>query len=165
MLSERDKPTEGYLFLSNKGQRLTTRFINEAMKTLAERTFGEEKAKEFQTKALRGFYNSALLRANIQPQELKDVMMGHGRKGARSHYPYDEFTIREAYSLAFEHLTINGTQVREDIQKFREQTNKIIAEQQRQITALRDFMKPDNLRKVFEEILDEYAKEQKKKQQ
>jgi integrase len=122
MLSEIGNPTEGYIFTSQtkgKGEQISTRTINEAMKSLAEKTFGKEKAKQFKTKALRSFYNSALLRANIQPQELKDVMMGHGRKGARKAYDYDEYTIKEAYKLAFEHLSANGVQSREDLAQLR----------------------------------------------
>ena len=42
-------------------------------------------------------------------------MMGHSRAGARSHYDYDEYTIKEAYTKAFEHLSINGIQSREDL--------------------------------------------------
>ena len=43
--------------------------------------------------------------------------MGHGRKGARGHYDYDDVTIKEAYGRVFEHLSINGLQVRADIKK------------------------------------------------
>jgi hypothetical protein len=74
------------------------------MKALAEKAFGKEKAEEFETRSLRSFCNSALLRAGIKPQEVKDLMFRHGRKGARSHYDYDETTIREAYQKVFEHL-------------------------------------------------------------
>jgi hypothetical protein len=128
MLQERGNPTEGYLFISTtwgKGSKLETRTINQAMKGLAEKAFGAEKAKEFKTKMLRSFYNSALLRANIQPQEVKDLMFGHGRKGARGHYDYDEFTIREAYKHAFEHLSINGLQTRTDMAKLKEDFEKV----------------------------------------
>jgi len=140
MLSERGSPKEGYLFVSQtkgKGSRIDTRRINEAMKTLAEKTFGKEKAKEFKTKALRSAYNSALLRAKIQPQELKDLMMGHGRKGSRKHYDYDEETIREAYDRAFEHLTVNGIQTREDMKKLQEQIKQDKAELASAIAELR----------------------------
>jgi hypothetical protein len=117
MLSEKGNPETGYIFVSqtkHTEEPLDTRRINEAMKTLAERTFGKEKAKEFKTKALRSFYNSALLRSGIR-QEVKDLMMGHSRAGARGHYDYDEYTIKEAYTRAFEHLSINGIQSREDL--------------------------------------------------
>src|SRR3990170_2672780 len=119
MLLERGNPAEGYLFVSTtkgKGDRLEVRTINTAMKGLAEKTFGAEKAKDFKTKALRSFYNSALLRADIKT-EVKDLMMGHARQSARKHYDYDEITIKEAYQRAFEHLSINGLQVRADLRK------------------------------------------------
>ena len=120
MLQERGNPTTGFLFVSQtkgKGEQLEVRSINEAMKALAQKTFSQEKAKEFKTKSLRSFYNSALLRAGVSPQELKDLMFGHGRKGARGHYDYDEMTIREAYGKVFEHVSINGLQVRNDLKK------------------------------------------------
>lgn len=122
LLQERDNPQEGYIFVSTtkeKGSKLTVRAVHEAMRGLVEKTFGEEKATEFKTKSLRSSYNSALLRANIQPQELKDVMMGHKRIGARGHYDYDEITIKEACADAFQFLTINGIQSRKDIEELR----------------------------------------------
>ena len=141
MLSERGNPTTGYLFVSQtkaKGEGMDTRTINESMKSLAERPFGKdsEKSKEFNTKALRSFYNSALLRAHIQPQELKDVMMGHKRQGARSSYNYDEYTIKECYVLAFENLSINGIQSREDLAKLRADTEQLLGKQTTQINEL-----------------------------
>ena len=125
MLQERGNPNEGYLFVSTtkgKDDKLEVRSINTAMKNLAEKAFGADskKAKEFKTRSLRSFYNSALLRANIQPQELKDLLMGHQRRGARKKYDYDDITIREAYQRAFEHLSINGLQTRTDIAKLKE---------------------------------------------
>jgi len=138
MLSERGNPTEGPIFVSQtkgKGERIETRRINESMKALAAKTFGAEKAKQFKTKALRSFYNSALLRADIK-SEVKDLMMGHARLGARGHYDYDAETIREAYTRAFEHLSINGIQSREDLAKLREDMNRTIGKQQRQIEEL-----------------------------
>ena len=117
MLQERQE-TEGYLFTSQtkgKGEQINTRTINEAMKGLAVKTFGETKAEEFQTKNLRQSYNSALLRANIQPQELKDLLMGHARLSARKSYAYDNITIKEAYIKAFEFMTINGIQTKRDL--------------------------------------------------
>jgi integrase len=116
MLQERGNPEAGFLFASTtkgKGDKLEVRTINEAMKGLAERTFGKEKAKDFKTRALRSFYNSALLRADIK-SEVKDLMMGHARQSARKHYDYDETTIREAYQRAFEHLSINAMQTHID---------------------------------------------------
>jgi integrase len=128
LLAERNNPASGYIFTSQtrktQGEPIEVRQINTAMKNLAERTFGKEKAKEFQTKALRSFYNSALLRANIQPQELKDLLMGHGRIGARANYGYDEETIRVAYLSAFAYLSINGIQSREDLSAIKRDMKK-----------------------------------------
>jgi hypothetical protein len=131
MLQERGNPKEGYLFTPTtyvaKGKdepQLEVRSINDAMKNLAIKALGAEKGKEFKTKMLRSFYNSALLRANVQPQEIKDLMFGHGRKGARSHYDYDEATIKENYAKAFEFLSINGLQTRTDIAKLKEDLTK-----------------------------------------
>jgi len=162
MLTERGKPQEGYLFVSQtkaKGERTTTRTINEAMKALAEKSFDKEKAKQFKTKALRAFYNSALLRANIQPQELKDVMIGHGRKGARKHYPYDEHTIAEAYTRAFEHLTINGIQSREDLAQMKQQ----IEEQNKEMETLRSILISVISREKLEELITQKIKGDKEK--
>jgi site-specific recombinase XerD len=47
MLEEKGKPTKGALFISQKGQRLTTRFINDAITLMVEKTYGAERAKEF----------------------------------------------------------------------------------------------------------------------
>lgn len=164
MLAERQNPKEGFLFVSqtkDKGSRIDTRRINEAIKTLAEKTFGKEKAKEFKTKALRSAYNSALLRANIKPQELKDVMMGHGRKGSRKHYDYDSETIKEAYSRAFEHLSINGIQVREDFKQLKTELLETIGKQQHEIETLKKLFEIENLKRLFEQVLDDYTKEHK----
>lgn len=139
MLQERGNPTEGYLFVSTTkglGDKLEVRSINDAMKTLAEKTFGAEKAKEFKTKSLRSFYNSALLRSGIK-QEIKDLLMGHSRAGARKAYDYDEYTIKEAYQKAFEYLSINGIQTRQDIKQLKEDMNEIIGAQQVEISELK----------------------------
>lgn len=145
MLSERGNPKEGYLFVSQtkgKGEQLETRTINEAMKGLADKAG----IQEFQTKALRSFYNSALLRADLK-EECKDLMMGHERQSARKHYDYDEAMIVESYQKAFEYLTINGVQTRQDIVKLKEEFSatkselaQLIAEQQKQIARVGAFL-------------------------
>ncbi|MCW4015476.1 MAG: site-specific integrase [Candidatus Bathyarchaeota archaeon] len=122
LLQEMGNPQEGFIFVSTTiqtGTRLKVRAVHEAIRGLVERAFGEERVQEFKTKSLRSSYNSALLRANIQPQELKDAMMGHKRRGARANYDYDEPTIKESYERTFQFLTINGIQNRKDIQDLR----------------------------------------------
>ena len=159
MLQERDNPEEGYLFVSTtkgKGDKLEVRTIHQAMKSLAVKTFGAEKGKEFKTRALRSFYNSALLRADIK-SEVKDLMMGHARQSARKHYDYDDVTIKEAYQRAFEYLSINGIQTRLDVrrvmdalkgvqntnivfQKALEKKEKEMEELRNQVRALKPFL-------------------------
>jgi len=146
MLRERGSPKEGALFVSQKGQRLTTRFINDAMKKLAQKAYPD---KKFKTKSLRSAYNSALLRANIQPQELKDLLMGHKRAGARSHYAYDKITMLEAYEKAFKHLSINhGKQARKDLEKIQNTIvglSQTIMKQQEEIVKLRTILEQHNI--------------------
>ena len=143
LLAENGYPKRGYIFTSQtrntENKPIEIRRINNAMKNLAKKALGAERAKEFKTKTLRSFYNSALLRANLT-QEIKDLMMGHGRKGARSHYSYDEYTIREAYKTAFDFLTINGIQTRNDITKLREEFDRKTANQDREMEALRSIL-------------------------
>lgn len=139
MLRERGKPKEGALFVSPKNQRLSVRFMNEAIKKLAQKAYPD---KPFKTKSLRSAYNSALLRANIQPQELKDILMGHKRAGARSHYAYDRITILEAYEKAFKYLSINhGTQARKDLERIENSLiglSETVVKQRKHITQLND---------------------------
>lgn len=136
LLRERNNPTSGYLFTSqtkDKGiEGIEVRRIHEAMKKLAEKSLSKEKAENFKTKMLRSFYNSKLLRADLK-QEVKDLMLGHQRLGARGHYGYDAETIQEAYKRAFEFMSINGMQSREDIAKIKSDLNAIIGNQQVQI--------------------------------
>lgn len=117
MLRERGNPTKDALFISQKGKRLDTRFINDTIKTMVAKAYGEEKAKEFKTKSLRDSYNDALLRANLT-QEVKDTLFGHKRSGAKEKYAISPTTVIDAYTQAFKFLTVNhGTQARKDIEK------------------------------------------------
>jgi hypothetical protein len=145
LLSER-KQTQGYIFTSqtvgkekgvNEGLPIETRQINLAMKNLAEKTLGTEKAKEFKTKALRSFYNGALTSLDIT-QETKDIMMGHTRGGARNNYECFEETVKRAYSSIFEQqLSINGLQVKEDINRIKEDFYEKFGKQQEEIEDLK----------------------------
>ena len=104
------------LFISQKGERLTVRFINDAIKGMVEKTYGKEESEKFKTKSLRDAYNDALLRANLT-QEVKDTLFGHKREGAREKYAISQSTIIDAYNKAFQFLSINhGTQARKDFE-------------------------------------------------
>ena len=140
MLKERGSPKTGALFVSEKGMRLSPRFINDAMKSLCEKAHGKQLCKEFKTKNLRDSYNDALLRADIK-QELKDVLMGHKRLGARGHYHCSPTTIKETYQKAFKSLSINhGTQTKQALKQVQQSIiglSQTIAKQQDQINELR----------------------------
>src|SRR4030065_2314206 len=117
MLTERKNPTKGALFLSQKGERLTVRFINDTIKGMVEKTYGKEQSEKFKTKSLRDAYNDALLRANLT-QEVKDTLFGHKRQGSREKYAISQATIIDAYNKAFQFLSVNhGTQARKDVEE------------------------------------------------
>src|SRR5450759_374402 len=48
-----DKTGKIPLFISQKGERLSVRFINDAIKTMVEKTSGKKEAEKFKTKRLR----------------------------------------------------------------------------------------------------------------
>lgn len=134
MLRERGAK-KGALFVSEKGQRLTVRFINEAMKNLCSKAY-PERVSEFKTKSLRSSYNDALLQANLT-QETKDTLFGHQRQSARKSYHISKTTVLQAYQKAFKYLSINhGAQSKKDIERI-EQTviglAETITEQQKQL--------------------------------
>ncbi len=113
------------LFISQKGERLTVRFINDAIKEMVEKTYGKEETEKFKTKSLRDAYNDALLRANLT-QEIKDTLFGHKREGAREKYAVGQATIIDAYNKAFQFLSVNhGTQARKDIETMRDQVREM----------------------------------------
>ena len=145
MLKERGNPKEGALFISSKGERLTVRFINTAMKSLFSKAFPE---KHFLTKSLRDSYNSALLRANLT-QEIKDLLFGHKRSGAKSSYSYDVTTILEAYEKAFSCLSINGgTMTRVTIKRMEDTViglSEIIKTQNDEIVKLKTIIEQNGL--------------------
>ncbi|MCJ7634275.1 tyrosine-type recombinase/integrase [Candidatus Bathyarchaeota archaeon] len=164
MLEERSNPTKGALFISQKGERLTTRFINDAIKCMVEKTYGAEQTEKFKTKSLRDAYNDALLRANLT-QEIKDTLFGHKREGAKEKYAISQATIIDAYNKAFQYLTVNhGTQARKDIETMHSEVSKlseIVIAQAQKIANLEATFEPKNLKKLFEQTLSDYAKEHK----
>jgi site-specific recombinase XerD len=159
-----DKNGKTPLFISQKGERLTVRFINDAIKEMVGKTYGEEKSAEFKTKSLRDAYNDALLKANLT-QEIKDTLFGHKREGAREKYAISQDTILDAYDKAFQFLSVNhGTQARKDIETVRDQmrdirdsTDSTVRNLNKMIGGLYDSMDKLNLK------LEEQTKEQNKK--
>jgi len=105
-LQSRGFPKEGYLFETQKNEPMTIRALNDMFKALVESGF-KGRSSEWQTPKLRDAFMNALLKAQVT-QEVKDVMVGHKRLGARENYEITEDTIRESYLNTFRFLTING---------------------------------------------------------
>lgn len=120
-LRKRGYPKKGLLLITRNNTQLSVRYINERLKKLVGQALGEEYGKQFQGSDLRDAYNDALLRADIK-QEIKDLMFGHKREGAKSHYHASETTIREAYEKVFPYLSIDTVRrSREDIVSMKNQ--------------------------------------------
>lgn len=132
---EADKNGKTPLFISQKGKRLDTRFINDTVKAMVTKAYGSEMAEKFKTKSLRDAYNDALLRANLT-QEVKDTLFGHRRSGAKEKYAISQATVIDAYNKAFQFLTVNhGTQARKDIEEMRSEVSglvKVLADVQKE---------------------------------
>jgi site-specific recombinase XerD len=105
-LQSRGFPKEGYIFETQKNEPMTVRALGEMFKALVESGF-KGRSSEWQTRKLRDSFMNALLKAQVT-QEVKDMMVGHKRQGARENYEITEDTIRESYQNAFKFLTING---------------------------------------------------------
>lgn len=103
MLKLRGTPHTGPLFISHKGARMTSRFINEAIKRLAE--YAE--LEDFQTKDLRDFFGDALDHAGVAGK-FKEVMMGRVPWGAEKYYRISKYTIIDGYTKTYQYLRINA---------------------------------------------------------
>lgn len=156
MLKEREYPKNGSLFIgmTKKKEGLKAREINDVMKRIIKRAY-PKRIGEFKTKNLRDSYDSALLAGHLQ-SEIKDLMMGHKRKGARNAYGSPESlepAINEAYKRIWKFLAINGfgstshklDELKAYITKKLEHQDFIIEQQQTTIQtlqqALRDILK------------------------
>jgi len=129
MLQSRGYPRKGALFVSVHNKPLSTRDVNNIMKSIVEKAL-DGKVREWKTKNLRDSFMNALIRAKIQ-QDAKNAMCGHQREGARKDYDLSEETIRTLYKDAFNFLTINGfgsqsRKIEELEQKFDVQTKTLM---------------------------------------
>lgn len=157
MLRERGEAKEGALFVSEKGKRLSVRFINEAIKRIAKKTFGVEKAKTFYTKNLRDAYKNGLLRAKLTT-EVVDKMFGHKRSGSKEAYQLEQALIEESYEVAFRFLSINhGLQSKKDLQRVEQVVTGLSQTVAKLTTQL------DEQQKQIERLLDAVAKQKAKR--
>jgi len=126
MLQARNFPKDGALFLSHKNQRLSVRFIHQALKKLCAKAH-PDKAKLFETKNLRDTYHDALARADVK-EAIQKRMFGHKPQGAEANYYVSAETIKEAYKKAFRYLTINsGRREREELETVHKQITELQA--------------------------------------
>lgn len=158
------------LFITPKGERLNTRFLNDAMKRLAEKALTPDRAKQFKTKSLRDSYNVGLLEAEITG-ETKDVLFGHLRLDARGNYAFTEEIIKQAYLKAFKKLSINGfRQTKKQIAELEEKfdtsisaLSETVTRQQKQLTEQKkeaETLKKDykDLKEAFETFQEDLNK-------
>jgi len=129
-LQERGYPKKGNLLTTQKGNPYDQRSINDRLKTLAEKAFGKERAKEFKTKNLRDYYHNGLLLAEIN-EKVIDSMMGWKKQGAKESYQITEVVIQQAYDKAKEHWSVDGgRQASEDIAKLKGQLGELYHQNQ-----------------------------------
>lgn len=153
MLQNRGFPKSGYLFVSQKGEQFTPRFINDTLKTLVKRNF-KDRASLWKTKNLRDAFMNALDRAKLG-ERVFDSLVGHKKRGAKHHYGVTEQTIKEGYNSAFKYLAING--VGSSTRKI-EQIEQQTAMMQNTINNLEKQVKDQNktiheLQKLIREVL------------
>ena len=103
------KPSAGYVFkgqvagTSLKAQSIPRRFRDYAIKAL-----GEMRGSKMQFKDLRQSFNEAILDAQVQP-EVKDVLLGHLRKGSKASYSISSASVSKIYQdKIFSKLAVNG---------------------------------------------------------
>jgi len=124
LLIERGYPERGHLLMTRNRNAYTSRSINDRMQTLAERAYGPERAKEFQTKNLRDFFQNGLLLAKVN-EKVIDSMMGWKKESAKQHYYISEEIILEAYNEAKGYWSVNGErQSNERVMKLEHNLNK-----------------------------------------
>lgn len=159
MLQNRGFPQKGYLFVSQKNERFTPRFINDMLKAVVKHHLSH-KAELWKTKHLRDSYMNGLLKAKLT-QETKDAMVGHKRRGARSHYTISEDTITEAYDSAFKSLTVNGVgSSTRKIEQLEKDSKRRYAELGQAIAELRKDNK--ELRKTLKVFMEAFKRSEEK---
>ena len=102
------KPTEGYVFKSKTGVALEPRYINDRYTELVGKVIKDEKGKGSTFTDLRDSYNQVLKSVRGISDEHRDLLFGHKRAGAKSHYAFDINAVIEDYKLVFQNITVNG---------------------------------------------------------
>ena len=104
VMLRRGWPEEGWVFESSGENRLQQRYIRQRLGVIAEKAGVED----FDPKDLRDAFNEALLDVEGMKQEIKDMLFGHKRGGARGHYSVSEDTIVKNYKMVFDKVKLDG---------------------------------------------------------
>jgi site-specific recombinase XerD len=105
LMKRKGYPDKGWVFTTNRGNRLREDHINDRIKAIALKA-DIENVNEFKVKDLRDSFNEACLESKINP-ELKDCLFGHKRSGAKEHYSVSQKAIIEAYKTVFQIVSVN----------------------------------------------------------
>lgn len=153
-LEQRGYPKTGPLFISIHGNGLTPRDINDIIKRIVAITF-RSRLTEWVTYRLRDSYMNALERAKLA-QEMKDLMVGHQRQGARGNYQVTGETIKELYASAFPFMSVkvffnsNGEALKHENEQLKKKVEELLVEN----TILKGLLQKDsNLTTVLKNIV------------
>jgi hypothetical protein len=123
-LRSREYPRKGALLISHKGERLSGKDLNTALKGYFKIAVGKE-AETFHITKLRKAYQNALDNTPTISKNYAEIMMGHSL-GVTGHYskPSPQ-EIKTSFDQVFPKLSINGyVQNRTDLKVIGEQVTK-----------------------------------------
>jgi site-specific recombinase XerC len=123
-LRSRGYPKKGALLVSHKGERLSGKDLNTALKGYFKIAVGKE-AETFHMTKLRKAYQNALDNTPTISKNYSELMMGHSL-GVTGHYSKpSSLEIKASYDQAFPKLSINGyVQNRSDLKTIGEKVDK-----------------------------------------
>jgi len=147
----------GWLFITNRGNRLREDHVSERLKALAAKALDAERAADFAAKDLRDAFNVSLLEAKLAP-EVKDRLYGHKLEGSRGSYMMSPKSILEGYKQVFKLVSLDSwKQTRRDY-KERDDFLEFIAEfmmekypELVELLAMRKGLEPEYAMKMLDE--------------
>jgi site-specific recombinase XerC len=123
-LRGRGYPKQGALLISHKGDRLSGKDLNTALKGYFKLAIGKE-GEKFHITKLRKAYQNALDNTPTVSKNYSEIMMGHSL-GVTGHYSKPSGQeIKTSYDQVFPKLSVNGyVQNRSDMKMIGEQVSK-----------------------------------------
>jgi integrase len=117
---EQGKPTEGYIFTGNTGNKMLKRNLPKLFKKRAIASLGETRGASLKFKDLRDAFNENLLDCNITA-EVKDTLMGHLRESAKSSYSLAIASVVRIYrEKVFPSIAVNGWTLKQQAKGYSE---------------------------------------------